>query len=335
MGNPVSIRKRVMLMKQETTRGTLIAWPGSWADADFDVEFFNVTVTRELAEYQRIYLLGDHDRLASVFGKRMATVTASVDLRYSGTVDTAPKLRKLFGICGLLETNNAAVSVDWRPDKSADLGGGLAAGPPTIDLPYDIVVYDEVMGSSPKAIATVIRGALANGKLVMDELGNPIRLDIEARGVLHSIEDVPNASLLTPTALDTSLPNTVLSAIITVGGVAQRINKLELDFGNVVELEGDPSDAAGLLAAVIKERNPTLSIDPLMDLVATDDVWSDWPGSVESVLAFNTTNWFIDADKCQIITLADAEQPAARSWDKVFSLNRDGVNGYPWIITHK
>jgi hypothetical protein len=332
-GFPISIRKRSMVIKQEAARGTLVTHPGSWADADFDIEFFNIAVTKELAEYERMYALGDHDSLASVFGKKRATVTASVDLRWSGTNDAPPNLAKCLYACGLVETISASTSVTWNPDKDADLGGGTAAA---LDLPFDIVIQDEVMGETPLALGIVIRAALANGKIIMDEGGQPLRLDLEFVGVLHDIKDIPNANIFVPTGLDTTLPDTVLAATITAHAIAKRIDKMELDFGNVIELENDPADAqeTGYKAAYISERHPVLSIDPLADLLANDDYWARWKASTEGVLVISTDHLQIDAGKIQLITNVDAEQNGARSFDETYKLLRDSANGHPWIITH-
>lgn len=330
MGYPISIRKRTMVMKQQATRGTALPWSTPWTDADVDIPFFNIQPTRELAEYQRIYAMGDHDTLASVFGKQSAKVTASVDLAGSGDADTPPKLRKLFCAAGLLETVNASTSVTYAPDKSADLGGGLANA---LSKPWDIAIQDEAMGHSPKAVITLISGALCNLKLIMAEGGQPIRLNAEFTGVLAGMEDEATAAdILVPTGYDTTVPSSVLSATITRNSVAQRINTLEFDLGNQIALENDPSKAQGLLAAYIYDRKPTISLDPLADIIATDPVWTNWLAGTETALALSFSHWALAAEKAQIITAADAEQDGARAWDLKLALNRGTT--HPWLLTH-
>jgi hypothetical protein len=331
MGAPISIRKRTMIMKKEAVRGTLVTWPSSWATTDFDIEFFNIEVTRELAEYERMYALGDHDSLASVFGKRRATVSASIDLRWSGDNDTPPNLSKALHALGLLETVTDSTSVKWNPDKACDLGGGVSGA---TDLPFDIAIQDEVMGSSPKALTVLIRGALGNASIVMDEGGQPLRLDCEFTGVLDSIVDTTTPLGPDNAKLDTTLPDVVLSSTITAHTKVKRIDTLTLDFGNVVELENAPANSAGLLAAYISERHPILTINPLADLLANDDIWTRWTGSTEGALVIQTAHFAINAAKAQLITNTDAEQNGARAHEETYKLLRDSTNGYPWIITH-
>lgn len=328
---PISKRKRTMIIKQEATRGTFVTWPGSWADTDFDLRFFNIQVSPEIEGYTEKFALGDHDMVAAVMGKQMCKVTASVLLRWSGAVDTSPNVRKALMACGLLETVNASTSVTWQPSKEADLGGGVSG---SLDLPFDIMIQDEVMGSSPGAIGTMIRGALANGKLMCDQLGHPWRLDLEFTGVFDGCVDIANANILAPSGLETAQPDVFLSATMTMATVAQKVSKFELDFGNVVELEEDPSDSTGYLAAMITDREPKLGIDPRVDLLANDPKYTRWSAGTETVLAIASSHFALDADKCQLMTVADAERSGMVAYDEAYNINRDDSNGYPWILTH-
>ena len=330
MGNSISTRKRSMILKKEAARGTFVTWPGSWADADFDIRFFNIQLNPEVESLAEKFATGDHDMVAAVMGRQKCTVTCSAWLRWGGTNDVAPNISKVFHSLGLLETVSAGVSVTWQPDKSADLGGGLSGA---LDLPFDIVVQDEVMGSSPGAIGTLIRGTLGNAKIKCDQMGQPWILELEYIGVLEDIVDIVNANILALTSPETAQADVFLSSTITAAATVQKISKFEHDLGNVIELEGDPSDPTGYLAAMITDREPKFGMDPRTDLLANDAKFTRWKAGTEAVIGLATSHFALDADKSQLLTMAEAQRIGIQAYDEAYSLNRDDTKGYPWILT--
>lgn len=319
MAATITSRKRTLVIKAESTRGTSVF--GSMTNADFDIPFKDISFSKNIEFHEAKYAAGDHDHFASIVGRQPGSINASCDLRWSGTNDTPPNISKALQMCGALETVNATTSVVWTPNKSKDAAT------------FTCLVQDEVIGASPNALGIQLRGAMANGKLVMDALGMPIRLDLEITGVLDAIADITNANILAITSPDTAVADSVRSATITLASIAQRIDKFEFDFGNVVELENDPSASEGLLAAYIAERNPQCNLDPLADLLANDAEYTRMVAGTESALAISTAHFALAASKVQEIASTDAQQQNAVSWDKTLKINR--VSGSDaWSLTH-
>ena len=316
MADPLSLRRRTLLGALEVTRGT----KATLTDADFNVLAREPKVNREIAEYMRALAMGQHGTLASVMGKRKATVTFSVDLSTSGDNDTAPKMAKFLKGCGLKETVNTGVSVEWEPDVLADL------------QTMTLCLQDYAMGAAT-AIQVWVRGAMGNVKFMMDEVGNPFRADFEFQGVLDSMVD--DATPFVLGTLDAAVPDAVLSTTATLGGVAQCFDKCELDAGNDIQMQVCPASDAGLLAACVADRNPQFSFDPQADLVAGFDVLTKWKSGTVQALSVAGAHFTIAAPNGQIISVGDGERAGAVTWDTVLKLNWDAaVSVKPWKLTH-
>lgn len=316
MANPLSLRRRTLVGALEGTRGT----KATLADSDFDVLVREPKINREISEYMRALAMGQSGQLASVMGKRKATLSFSVDLATSGTNVTAPKMSKFLKGCGLKETVNAGVSVDWTPDNTADL------------QTMTFCLQDYQMGAAT-ALQVWVRGAMGNCKIVMDEVGNPFRCDFEFQGVLDSMID--DGTPLALGTLDAAVPDAVLSATATLGGVAQCFDKSELDLGNDIQMQVCPASDAGLFAAYVANRNPQFSFDPQADLVAGFDVLTKWKAGTAQALSVASTHFTISAPNGQIITVGDGERAGAVTWDTVLKLNWDAaVSAKPWKLTH-
>jgi len=317
MGSPAVSKKTALIVKEETTRGTAVAITGT----DFDVPFFNISWTAEKPITDGKYATGDFDTHVGVVGTSKGTISASLFLNHSGNEDTPPKCAKIFEMLGLQESVNTGVSVVYTPISTYEVG---PAG-----KTYTCIIQDQ-MATGGSAIHHKFVGCLATGKLVCEALGMPWRLDIEITGKYVGYTD---ETALTVGTLDSTVPNSVKSATITVGGVAQRLSKFELDIGNAIEMENKPSDATGFLSAVITDRTPILSIDPLVDLLATDAVYTKWNAGTEGAVVISTGNWALNAPKAQILTVADGSQGALKAFSQTLRLNRDSGDD-SWTLTH-
>ncbi len=324
MGSPISFNRPVMAIKKQTVRGTGLA-ASAFSDADCDIEFENITVSPDVEFIEKKYAMGNHDRSAAMVGRRKCTVTASVDLRYSGAVDTPPKAFKAFQACGLVQTINAASNVTLHPNKSNDLGPD--------GLPYTILVYDEVIAENPDAFAIRITNALGNVKIVGDDQ-RTLRADFEFTGILETPEDIANANLLTLTGNDTGVIETTIGTTVSAAAIAKRVDMFELDAGNVIEFEVDLSTASGYLSTMIVDRKPTFKFNPLVDLVATDAPFTSFLNMTESVLSLATLHYAISAQKAQLQMPGMGSNGEAKAWDLTYNLNKDVSSGRPWILTH-
>jgi hypothetical protein len=317
MSNPISLRRRTLIGALETgARGTKVVLTNS----DFDVLVREPKVNREIAEYMRKLTTGQSGSLASVMGKRKANFSFSFDMNTSGTNSTAPKYAKFLKACGLKETVSAGVNVQWVPDNSADLA--------TMTL----CQQDMQMGSDV-AVQVWARGCMGNAKITMDEVGNPLRAVCEFQGVLDCMLD--DATPLTPGTFDAAVPDAVLTATATLGGVAMCFDTCELDFGNDVQMQVCPAQAEGLFAAYIADRNPQFSFNPQADLVANYDLLTKWKAGTLQALDLSTTHFSIAAPNAQIISAADGERAGAVTWEMVAKLVWDAaLASKPFSITH-
>jgi len=308
-----------MVIKAEGTRGTSVI--SSMANADFNIPFFNIKWDPEIQKHLSKYQAGDYDHFAAVVGRRMCRVTASAPFKWSGVAATAPGIGKAIQMCGGLEA--ITTDVKYSPSKAADL------------QTHSLLIQNEVQGGTPIALGIQIAGAMANGKIIMDEVGMPLRLDLDIMGRFDGIVDIANGSILTHSGIDTPVADSVLSATITLATIAQRMSKFELDFGNTVEMELDPSTASGYLAAYIADRNPVGSYDHYADALATDASYTREAAGTESVFEFATSHFSLDANKVQEMSNTDGLINNAFAYSKAIQFNRDPSGlAVAWQLTH-
>lgn len=162
----------------------------------------------------------------------------------------------------------------------------------------------------------------------MDELGNPLVASFTFTGAFVSIADGTASVLTSP---DTSVPPAVIGATITHASDALKIGKFSLDFGNEIQLDYDPSDATGFLAAYISNRAPKLTVDPKAELVATDAHYTRWAAGTQGAFSLATATsasikWTVSAPAAQLITNKVAERNSAVIWEQQYDLQESSGN---------
>ena len=302
--------KRIMAIKAETTRGTAI----SVAAADFDMRLRDITIDTEIESYDRPFASGSHSRASAVMGKKKATVTCKYDMALGASVAVSPKARKLFIASGAEEIVTPSTSVLYRPNAGNDDVTGVT---------YTIKVME--IASSGNCIIRTVKGAMCN--IVLEgELGQPLVANCTFVGAYVGDADGAAIAITSP---DTSVPPSIIGATITVATIPQKISKFSLDFGNQVELEMDPADSTGYLAAYISGRQPKLTIDPQASLLATDPVYTRWAAGTESAFSMTTATsssmkWTVSATKAQLITNKPADRNGAIIYQQEYQLHESG-----------
>jgi hypothetical protein len=319
---PAILKKRSLIVKQETTRGTFI----TMANADFNIPFNNdISVTTEIPISEGDYASGDFDKFAGVVGRMSGSISVSVNLFNSGVSATPPDISKLLNMCGLKYDVVALTSVTYSAVNGHELGSNAnVAG-----NPFSCIVQD-VFANDGGAMHTKFSGCLANGKIIASEVGVPLQLQLEIKGVFQGISD---ATALVLTGHDTTVPNSFLGATVSSFGSAHSISNFELDFGNNIELELLSSSTKGYIGAYISNRTPTFKFNPKVDLLATTPTYTRWSAGTEGAIVCSTTNWAINATKGQIITLADSAQDGIVAYEQTMRLNRV-ASGVPYTIVH-
>lgn len=302
---PFSMQKRAIGLKLETTPFTAETLTSS----DYDFRAFNVSYTPEIEAVARNYATGDYSAFSSIMGKRSMTVTFSVHMNYSGTVTTAPEWGKLLQACGFSETVLAS-GVRYLPDSSQ------CAVPATIE------VQEEGCGSQD-ALILICSGAQGNVTFIMNNVGEPVQMDFEFTGVLYDVKDRANGSIINPGGFDSSEPEAVLGSTITVFGEAATVNSVNATLGNAVELFVDPAQTSGYRGAYITGREATISLDPYLEPIATNDHFGRWSGGTTGAFSMTVgSNLTISAPAVQITT-------AYAAADR----NGISVNGIEGILT--
>jgi len=260
------------------------------AATDYNFKAFNINYSPEIAMMARKVARGDFSREVSIAGKRSCTVSFSVELAYSGTANTAPTYGKLLKACALKETVHTTTGVSYLTDA------GYSAVPVTIE----VVEKDE--GTSPVQVVVRVRGCMGNAKISFDSVGQPCRIDFEFKGALVSIADRAFASILTPTSMNDSTPDAVLSATVSFYTETRRIDKFSVDLGNDVQLFTDPAQSVGLQGAHVVSRNPTVEIDPDLALIATNGDFARWVANTTGAMSVTVgSNFTLSAPAIQII----------------------------------
>jgi hypothetical protein len=239
---------RVVGIIAEVTAGTFLT-------PSFDFRARDIKFSEEVEEYVRKNAVGDHGFDASVMGRQAATCSFAIDLAGSGTAGTAPAWRAALLGAGWIETDGTT-DVKYTLSKVADC------------KTCSIEVRD-LFCSDNKQQTIKIAGAKASSKIVLDNVGAPLRLELEFKGKLVSVTD---ETPVFPTLATDVIPPAVIGAAVSVGGIAQNLDKVEINVGEDIQTRTSPSDATGWIHSYIAARETKATIDPEIQLVATDDV---------------------------------------------------------------
>lgn len=240
-------------------------------------------------------------RLASVSGKRKATLEFDVELKGSGAAGTAPEYGDLLKASGFSETIVASTSVTYKPASSSISS-------------ITISLYED-------GLLKKIWGARGTVDLLL-EAGKPGRIHFSFIGADFSITDV---ALLSGASYDSTIPQPFMNASFQISSYSAIIEKLSLDIANKLALRPSVNAASGYLSCAITDRDPKGSIDPEMVLVATEDFFGDWRSGTTAALtaavgatAGNIAT--ITAPACRYAKLSDADREGTRTLGLDFEL---------------
>jgi len=252
-----NLNKAVIGSKIESTVGTA----ESLANGDFDIRAFDVSINLEVEMHNRKYARGHHGRDAALIGARAGTVSFIVHLADSGAVATVPAWEKLVQSCGMKETTYTTTGMSWTRDADYDCK--------TITLEVRDL---ECAGGSQKIYK--FYGAMGNVVMSYGASGEPIQMAFEYTGIFSGEAEELSTPLL-GTGFDTTVPPNMLGVDITWGSQSLRTNSFEFNLGNSVELLRDQGGTEGFLHAMIADTESSITMDPKLDLVATDTLRTD------------------------------------------------------------
>lgn len=253
---------------------------------------FNPKFDPVIEQHKRNPVRSTLSHLASVSGKRMATLEFDVELKGSGTAGTAPEYGDLLKACGFSETIVESTSVTYAPASSSI---------PSIT----ISLYED-------GLLKKLWGARGTVDLMLED-GKPGMFHFSFTGADFSITD---AALLSGASYQSAVPQPFMNASFQVSSYSAIIEKLALDINNKLALRPSVNASSGHLSAAITDRDPKGSIDPEMVLVATEDFFGDWRSGTTAAMTAT-----IGATAGNIATIT---APALR-YTKLSDAERDGI----------
>ncbi len=230
------VRKRALLAKHETTYGTAIALSGT--DGVFHV--FNPTFTHNIAETTREGQRGA-TKLPSTKGQSSATVTFQMDWNRQSSEPVG--WTTFMPACGLTKKSGSDAF-------ELQLAAPGTSGVKTLS-----------MGVYTDGVVQKIRGAMGTFS-ISARAGDKYIISFTFTGVYDGFADASLPSPSYPSEGDCTVERFAASAV-TIGGTATPCSTFNFDLGNVVNLIESNAVDAGFLYAMVTDRRPTLTLDPL------------------------------------------------------------------------
>lgn len=280
---PLEHTQRQIAAKVEGTEGT--AETLALADAIRVVEAgFEPTIDLIPLDY----LGSSKSGKASLRGKREGKITCKLPIKGSGVLDTAPEYGTLLKGCGMSETTDAGVDIEYLPISTAE---------PALTL-----------GRYLDGKLNRIWGARGNFKIIC-EAGQPGWFEFDFMGA--DFDDADGAMLVP--VYDATVPPICLGITFTIGGFAFKINKIELDFGATLSQRDDIAKSSGNFSVITGRRRGIGSMDPELSLKAVKDIYGEWRSGAEGALVITLGSTLyniiqITAPKVAITNIADEER---------------------------
>lgn len=303
--------RSLIAVKIEVTEGTDVV-P---ADADVVAPAFDIDYSAAVEMAERAVQQPSFSRITKIAGERSATISFSTELKGSGSAGVVPHFSAAIRACGFDETIVAVTSVTYNlVSESQD------------SVTIEIRESDALGNARSKKIVG------ARGTMTIEAVkGGIVRLVFEFQGKYVKPTDAAITQFVAPSI--TPLPQPFLSAGLSFQGVGSlKVQTVTLDVGNEVVLRNDVNDATGNLSALIVGRTPTGSIDPEVELVATQDFYNLWTTNSEGILTYALTGAAgnivtVTAPKAQIDSIGEADRDGLRTAGLDLVLNESVVAG--------
>lgn len=252
-------KRAAVAAKVEGTEGTAETIVGT----DYTIEAENIAISPDLPFFAKESVSPSlSKRKGTSGGPRLKRISFEVETRGSGTPTTPPSWAVLLKGCAMQESIGGA-EVDYDPRSDS-------ANFETLTL---VVNLDGVQ--------FLIYGAMGTARISMVS-GEPGKIAFEFLGVYQAVSDVVTPSGMT---YDGQTAEAWVNGTATLGGTGFWFKTVELDLANVLTTRERPSETGGAFSVRVTDRIPTFSIDPEMELVATEDFFNK--------LITNTTQAFV------------------------------------------
>ncbi len=305
MTNPFYPRRRQIAMKVEVTPGTEEAL----ADADVIAPSYSVEYTPSVEMADRGDVVqASMSRLPMIAGERSVEMTFATELKGSGTAGTAPpQLSAPLQGCGMDETLVASTSATYGPVSEDQKS-------------VTIEIREGSGGTDFKSVKSV--GSRGTFTLTATK-GQPVLVNFTFSG--KYVEPTDTTAFATPSPAPAPIP--FLSSAFSFQGTSLKVQEVTLDIANNVVLRNDSAEATGNSMAVIERREPTGSLNPERELVATFNAYNAWTSNTEGILTYSLTGsagniTVVTCPKAQIQELAPGDRDGIGTDDLTISLNQ-------------
>lgn len=303
---PILTQRALVLAKKETTAG-VDAVPTAALNAFYVSDpVFSVDPT----VLERNVTRTTFSQIPSVVGRKLASVTFSIQVHGSGTAQTDPKWATLLEGCGMLRTSKIAVGdvpkgIEFTPSTTVQ---------PTMTL---YIYFDGILHKLTGAMGTFSMNADA-GQFAT------IQFTFTGNYVAPTAVAMP-----TNAAYQTTVPPQVELAQLTFGGSSSLVvNALTLDIANSVVPRADVNSADGFRGVRISGRNPSGGIDP--EAEPTQTFWDQMAASATLALSMQIgqalgNQLLVSAPAAQLTGVGYGDREGLRTYD--LSLGFRGVTG--------
>lgn len=217
--------------------------------------------------------------------------------------------------CVGLYTGATSLRTELRGNGSQGMDGALAillqiAGFSKSSETYTVhsTLANQKAASLDQHVDGVIKtiyGAMANLQLE-GEVGQPVFATFDCMGVWKAPADLAVPAY----SPGTRAPMILRNATLTLNSVALKVSRFSLNMNNAVEMRPDAGSAGGVLAAIIGNFAPELTLDPELDSIANWDVYGGWLAGTEwafsLALTDGTDTITISCPKVQCKNIAEA-----------------------------
>lgn len=284
-------RRKVLLFKVESSYN-VDPTPTGAADAVLCEDFS--WSNEGLKMIERPVIRASLGSLRQVYAGRLVSFNFAAEVKGSGAAGTAPEIGQLLRACGFDETIVASTSVTYAPVSTA-LESGYA------------YIYED---------GKLIKVGGCRGNVTFSgEAGSSVKANFSMTGHVSAQTD---AAVATPT-YDSTVPEPFIGAGFTIDSYSAVISALNFDMGNSMAMPASVNAADGYDEISIVSRDVNGSINPLDELVATED----FIGNFTSGAVMALTTGAIGATAGNILTIS---MPAV-SYRNVSPTDVDGIAG--------
>lgn len=278
---PLLRRRSVFAAKVEATIGTaetLTASEGVFNAMNLSIQP-NISVEEREGQ-------GGFNYNPSVAGQRSGTATFSTESYYDGSA-IPPWATVLFPGCGYI--------------NAAGLFSPLSRGP-------GASVKTLTIGGYIDGVFRVLSGCM--GTFTIDlPTGRMVKFNWTFQGKWTNPTDV---AIIDPT-FPTTLPMRMAAGSVSWNSVNLCTESITVDAGNEVILRECAGDASGIVSALVVNRKPTITANPEMVLVATQNRHDQWLSTAPQALVITTggsgeNRLVITAPKAQIQNIQQGER---------------------------